>query len=124
MNKTNKIIGWTLGGIVAFIFIASGLFKLSGGNEEMIRELGGANKLIALGILEVGIAIIFLFPRTGIIGSLLMIAYIGGAMAVHFVGEKPLLPLVVIEILIWMASALRFPELIQRLMGKTPERAL
>lgn len=116
-DKTKKILGWILAGLVAFVFIGSGGFKISGGNAEMVKGLGGAENMLLLGILEVFIAIVFLYPRTGVVGALLGIAYMGGAMAVHLVNGQSVLLLVVIEVLIWTTSALRFPELIQRLKG-------
>lgn len=119
-SKTRNIINWGLSGVLAFVFVGSGLFKLSGssGTIEMAKSLGGTVNLVTLGVLELLIALLFLIPRTGIIGALLMIAYMGGAMAVHFVTGQPIIVLVVIEILIWIVSALRFPELVQRLQGQ------
>ncbi|EDM35847.1 probable integral membrane protein [Pedobacter sp. BAL39] len=116
-DKTKKILGWVLAGLVAFVFIGSGGFKISGGNAEMVKGLGGATNLLILGSLEVIIAILFLYPRTGVIGALLGIAYMGGAMAVHLVSGQSIMLLVVIEVLIWITSAVRFPELVERLRG-------
>jgi hypothetical protein len=116
-NKTRNIIGWVLGAIVAVLFIGSGVFKLSGASAtiEMTKDVGGTANLTILGILELFIATLFLVPRTGVAGALLMIAYMGGAMAVLFVSGKSIVPLIVIEILIWVTASLRFPELVQRL---------
>jgi hypothetical protein len=116
-NKTRNILGWVLAAIVAVLFIGSGVFKLSGASAtiEMTKVVGGAANLTILGILELFIATLFLVPRTGVVGALLMIAYMGGAMAVLFVSGKSIVPLIVIEILIWVTATLRFPELVQRL---------
>lgn len=116
-TKAKNIVIGILSGMVAFVFIASGLFKLLGGEKtaEMAKALGGANHLITLGMLELLMTLLFLIPRTGIIGSLLMIAYMGGAMAVHFVNGQSIVVIVLIQILIWITTAFRFPETAERL---------
>ena len=119
-SKTKNIITWILTGIAVFIFAGSGIFKLVGGDAttEMAKGLGGGSNLVILGVLELIIAGLFLYPRTGIVGALLMIAYMGGAMAVSLVTGQSVMPLIIIQILIWIASVVRFPELGQRLFNK------
>jgi len=119
-SKTKNITAWVLTGIIVFIFAASGTFKLVGGDAtaEMAKGLGGANNLVILGVLELVIAGLFLYPRTGIVGALLMIAYMGGAMAVGFISGHSITLLIVIQILIWVTSVFKFPELGQRLFNK------
>lgn len=114
-SKTKNIIGWVLGGLISFVFVGSGIMKIMGGNPEMVKSLGGETNMLVLGIVELLMVLLFLFPRTGIVGSLLMIAYTGGAMAVHLTTGQSIIFLVVIQILIWLISAYRFPELTQRL---------
>ncbi len=114
-SKTKNIIGWVLAGLVAFIFVGSGIMKLMGGNLEMAKSLGGETNMMALGVLELVMVVLFLIPRTGVVGSLLIIAYTGGAMAVHLTTGQSIIFLVVIQIVIWLVSAYRFPELTSRL---------
>ncbi|MBK6979965.1 MAG: DoxX family protein [Cytophagaceae bacterium] len=117
-SKTKNITGWVLAGLVAFVFVGSGILKLMGGTPEMVKGLGGINNVTLLGGLELIIAALFLFPRTGVVGSLLAIAYMGGAMAVHLTTGQSLIMLVVIQILIWITSVVRFPELGQQLFNR------
>ncbi|MCP9757191.1 DoxX family protein [Lacihabitans sp. CCS-44] len=116
-NKTKNIIGWVLAGLLSFVFVGSGIMKIMGGNAEMAKGLGGETNMLALGILELVMVILFLIPKTGVVGALLMIAYIGGAMAVHLTTGQSIIFLVVIQIVIWLISAFRFPELTQRLFS-------
>ncbi|HQD08267.1 MAG TPA: DoxX family protein [Flavihumibacter sp.] len=117
-GKTKNVVSWILTGLVSFIFLGSGIFKLMGGNPEMAASIGGRTNLIALGWLEIVITALFLFKRTGVVGSLLMIAYMGGAMAVLFVAHQPYIFIIVVQVLIWLAASWRFPELKQRLFNQ------
>lgn len=121
-NKTKKIIGWVLASLVSFVFVGSGIAKLTGGNAEMAKALGGESLMMILGVLELVMVILFLVPKTGIIGSLLMIAYMGGAMAVHLTSGQSIVLQTIIQVLIWLVSAYRFPELLSRL--KTAQRVV
>lgn len=118
-EKTRKIVSWIFAGLVAFVLAGSGMAKLSGGEQaaEIAKGVGGVTNLTMLGILEFAIAVIWLVPRTGLIGALLAIAYMGGAIAVHFINHQPVLIPVVIQILIWVATAYRYPEITRRLFN-------
>lgn len=117
-KKTRNIVGWVLTSIVCLILLASGSFKLSGGNPEMIEGVGGETNLVILGILEIVIVVLLLIPKTVVIGTLLAVAYMGGAIAVHFTGGQSLTVPIAIESLIWVAAFVRLPELSERLLNK------
>jgi hypothetical protein len=119
-NKKRKIIYWTLTGLVAVILTGSAMGKLTGGEQavEMAKGLGGHTNLITLGILELAIVVLWLIPRTGVLATLLAVAYIGGAMAVHFVNNQSILVPTIIQIIIWSVASYRFPELTKRLLNK------
>lgn len=118
--KSGKLMYWGATILVAFIFVGSGLMKIIGGDAtvEMAKEMGGENNLLIVGVLELFIALVWLLPRTGVAGSFLAMAYMGGAIAVHFVSGQPMIVPVVIEVLIWLAAAVRFPELTRRLFNR------
>jgi DoxX-like family len=119
-TNTQKIIYWTLSGLVSFILVGSATAKLSGGDQaiEMAKGLGGTTNLTILGILELLIAVLWLIPRTGVLATLLAVSYIGGAIAVHFVSNQPILVPVIIQTIIWAVAAYRFPELTKRFFNK------
>lgn len=121
-TKTQKIIQWTMAGIVGFIYIGSGLSKLAGGEEagKMAMGMGLSMETFQmLGILEIVGALLFLFPRTGIIGTLFLAAYMGGAMSIHLAKDLALTAPAMIEAITWVAAFVRFPELKNRLLGMT-----
>ena len=70
-----------------------------------------------LGVLELICIGLFIYPRTSIVGTLLIAAYMGGAIATHLQHQMPLVTPVIIETVIFITAAVRFPELSKRLMG-------
>lgn len=119
MNK-NNILNIVLTALVSLIFVASGFFKLMPPADkaaEMAKGVGGATNLTLLGILEISMVVLFIMKRTGVLGSLLLIAYMGGAIAVHLTTGQPLLVPILIQAFVWIVSAYRFPELKQRLFN-------
>jgi uncharacterized membrane protein len=67
-SKTKNIIGWVLAGLVSLVFVGSGFMKLTNAPAEMVKMLGGQNTVNILGILELVMVVLFLIPRTGIVG--------------------------------------------------------
>ncbi|TAE83707.1 MAG: DoxX family protein [Bacteroidetes bacterium] len=119
-TKTTNIINWSLAGLVGFIFIGSAISKLIGGNEaiEMASGIGLTPdnfKLIA--ILELVCVLLFIIPRTGVLGTLLLAAYMGGAIATHLTHGQPIVGPAVIEAIVWVVAVVRFPELRNRLLN-------
>lgn len=119
ITKTKKVTQWILTGVIVLIFIGSGIFKLTGGEAtiQMAKSVGGVSNLTSLAILEFAIALLFIIPRTALIGSLLIMAYMGGAMAVLLANNQSIIAPTIIQILIWGVSFYRFPELKQRLIN-------
>lgn len=119
--KTQKIIQWVLAGLVGFIFIGSAVNKLVGGEEaiKMAATMGltpAAFKAIA--IVELLSVVLFIIPRTGIIGTLLLASYMGGAIATHVEHDQPFIAPAIIAAFVWIVAVVRFPELKERLLGK------
>ena len=120
-TKTRNIIGWVLTALLAFVFIASAVMKLTA-SEQVIKSAASWGLSIStfksLAFLEIAFFILFAIPRTGLLGTLFLTAYLGGAIATHLEHNIPILPPMVIEALVWITATVRFPELSRRLMGK------
>lgn len=117
-DKTKNILKWVLGGLIAALFIFSGIGKFfaEGDNLKQAEAMGlTAANLKILGGVEIFAALLFLNPKTGLVGTFLLMAYMGGAICAHLLSGEDLTPVIVIEILIWLIAAFRFPELTQRL---------
>ena len=117
----NKIIYWVLTALVALVFIGSAFGKFTANPEALKMGEGlGLTKqaFINLGIIEIVAAILFIIPRTGIVGTLLLAAYMGGAIATHLEHNLPFIAQCGIQAFIWVVAIYRFPELRSRLMGR------
>ena len=120
-TKTRNIIGWILTALLAFVFIGSASMKLMA-SEQVIKSATSWGLSITtfktLAFVEVISFLLFAIPRTGLLGTLLLTAYLGGAMATHLEHNIPIIPPMIVEALVWITATIRFPELSRRLMGK------
>jgi uncharacterized membrane protein YphA (DoxX/SURF4 family) len=113
-SKAARIAGWIMTILPALLFISSGAMKLA--HPPQLDE--GFNHLqlpvswaFGLGVLELSCLLIYLIPRTAVIGAILLTGYLGGAMVTHLrVGEPPVTH-VILGIVLWGALYLRDPRL-------------
>jgi len=110
-----RTVGRICTGLVAFVFIASASVKLSGlprVAEELGGRLGFPESMIPwLAAAQFAGLALFLFPRTAVLGGVLLTGYLGGAVAALVrIGDPPVVPAVVAG-LIWLALICREPTL-------------
>ena len=120
-TKTRNTINWVLAGLVALIYIGSAAGKLSGSADavKMAEGFGiSAGSFTILGVVELIAVILFVIPHTGILGTLLLAAYMGGAVATHLEHNLSIVAPAVISAFVWIVAVVRFPELTQRIIGK------
>lgn len=92
----------------------SGVMKLvqPPGLAEGFGHLGWpVNLALALGILELACTIVYVIPRTAVLGAILLTGYLGGAIATHVRIGDPFLPVILMGVLIWGGLCLRDPRL-------------
>ena len=66
---------------------------------------------VGLGILEIACTVIYLIPRTAILGAILLTGYLGGAMLTHLrVGDPWIMPFL-LGVALWGGLWLRDPRL-------------
>jgi len=70
-----------------------------------------AHLSIPLGIVELGCTILYLIPRTSVLGAILLAGYLGGAVATHVRVEEAFFMPIVLGILVWGGLFLREPRL-------------
>jgi hypothetical protein len=118
-DKLKKIIYWVLTGLVAFVFVGSALGKLTADADALKMAEGfglNAQNYTILGVIEIISIILFIIPRTGILGTLLLAAYMGGAIATHLEHGQSVIAPCVIQTFLWIVAIYRFPELKSRLL--------
>jgi hypothetical protein len=75
---------------------------------EGFKHLGYPEHLaFALGVVELVSTIVYVIPRTAVLGAILVTGYLGGAIATHVrLGEQFISP-AILGILVWAGLALR-----------------
>ena len=85
--------GRTMGGLVILFMLMDSIFKFIV-NEEVIKgsaDLGfQVHHLPIMGTLGLIATLLYIFPRTEILGALLLTGYWGGAIATHVRMDNPL----------------------------------
>lgn len=87
-------LGRVMSGLFAlFMLGASATPKLMGMPvaEETMAQLGWPpGYAFAIGVLELTLVLLYLFPRTSVLGAILFMGLLGGAMATQIRAESPL----------------------------------
>ena len=93
--------------------------KLTGAKEgvEMASNFGFDKQMyFMIGVVELVSVVLFVLPRTGILGSFLLVAFLGGAIATHLQHGESIVAPCIIEAFVLLVSFYRFPELISGLL--------
>jgi hypothetical protein len=110
ISKTRKIVGWVIAGLLTALYLYSAAGKLFLHPEQMEQlHLGDWRMIIAIG--EIGSALLFLFPKTNKLGTLLLSAYMGGAIIIHMTGGISIMMFAIVLILVWVTGFVRNQDL-------------
>jgi hypothetical protein len=103
--------GWILTAIVGGMLTFSAVTKFTGMADEEFTRLGYANNAaMIIGTIEILCALIYLFPKTAVLGAVLLTGYLGGATATHVRIHDPFIGPVIGGVLVWLAVYLRDPR--------------
>lgn len=92
-SRRNAIIGWTLSGLVGAFLLFSASFKFFMVDivHQTMEPLGwGPEYTLFIGIIEVACVVLYLIPRTAVLGAILETALLGGAIATQVRVSNPL----------------------------------
>lgn len=108
--KWQIVTGWVLSGILALVFLPSAYFKIvqPAGFLDGWTKTYPAGAARPLGLIELLTFVLYLVPKTRYLGGLIMLAYLGGAVATHVHADdgKLFVP-VIIGIIAWLGLFLR-----------------
>ncbi len=106
INLIKKIAAWVIAASLTALFLYSAAGKLFIHPEMMSGSpLGDWRIIIAIG--EIVSALLFLFPKTNVYGTLLLSSYMGGAIIVHMMSATSIIFPSFVLILVWVVGFLR-----------------
>jgi uncharacterized membrane protein YphA (DoxX/SURF4 family) len=104
-------VGWVLTALPALMLTFSGVSKFSDspGVVEGFKHLGWPLQMATtLAVLELGSTLLYLIPRTTVLGAILLTGYLGGAIATHVrIGETNVFVHCILGVVIWLGVYLR-----------------
>ena len=106
-----------ISGLVAVFLLLDGGMKLAKPAfvvTENVRLGYRESVIFPLGVVLIVCTILYLIPRTAVLGAILLTAYLGGAVATHVRAGEPVFSVVfaiVFGVLVWLGLYLRNPTL-------------
>jgi DoxX-like family len=109
MNKSRKIAAIVFTVLAAGMVVMSGVMKLLGSEQvvTVMTNVGVGPYINLLGMMEIGFAAIFIYPKTMKIGLLLLSCYFAGAIATELSHGGPIANPIMPLVLVWIAAFLR-----------------
>jgi len=110
VSKTARVTGWIMSILPVLMLLMSAVMKFIPNKqmEEGFTHLGWPMKLaVGLGIVELTCTILYLIPRTAVLGAILLTGYLGGAIATTARVGDGFIPTVIMGIFLWGGLFLR-----------------
>ncbi|QNR85064.1 DoxX family protein [Pedobacter riviphilus] len=117
-QKTIKVTGWILTAILGLLLTMSATMKITLNDTALAQAVAfGINTATYqfIGVIEILSLLLFIIPRTGMPGTMRLVAYLGGAIVTHLQHQQPIAMVVSVQALLWATVIVRFPELGQRI---------
>jgi hypothetical protein len=115
VSKARIWTGRVISALPVLLMLMSGIMKLTKGPAVVkgFADLGYQPQIILpLGFVEIGCVILYLIPRTSVLGAILMTGYLGGAVATHArMSDWMFLAPFILGTLVWLGLLLREPRL-------------
>jgi len=108
VSKAARVTGYILSALPVLMLVMSGVMKLAR-TTEVVKGFADwpAGTAVSLGLVELACTVIYLVPRTAVLGAILLTGYLGGATAVSVrMGASFILP-VACGVLVWGGLYLR-----------------
>jgi hypothetical protein len=114
VSKKALWIGWILGALPTPLLISSAIIKFIQPRfmmDDWLKSGWPQAAAIPLGVIELTCTILYLFPRTAMLGAILLTGYMGGAIAHHVRLGQPFFIQTALPVLLWLGLYLRDPRL-------------
>lgn len=102
--------GRVLSALPVLLLVFSSVMKLvqPPGFADGLAHLGiPLSQATGLGLLELGCTLVYLVPRTSVLGAILLTGYLGGATAIHVRVGDPFFGPVLLGVMLWGGLFLR-----------------
>ena len=115
VSKKANVIGWILSILPCLLMLMSAAMKFikPAGFADGLEHMGWQeSSMTIIGVVEILIIVIYLIPKTSILGAILIVAYLGGAVATHVRVEEGAFPVIfaaIFGVLVWVGLYLRDP---------------
>jgi len=114
VSKKRLWAGRVISALPVLMLLFSGAMKLIKPAflvQEFVR-LGYPESLaLGIGILELSCTVVYVIPRSSVLGAILLTAYLGGATATHVRIGDPFFGPVVLGVVVWVGLYLRGGQL-------------
>ncbi len=115
VSKKSLWAGRIISALPVLLLLLSGVVKLikPAGVVQGFAHFGYSESVIvSIGIIELACTVVYLIPRTSILGAILLTGYLGGATATNVrIGDPLFLVPAILGVLVWGGLFFREPRL-------------
>ena len=112
MDK-QRVAGWVVSAIPGLMIGSGGIntmLKLPFVMEGLLKYGYPESAVVGMGLAAFLSAVLYLIPRTAMVGAILLTGYLGGATATHVRAGEPWFFAVIFGILVWVGLVMRDPK--------------
>jgi hypothetical protein len=106
--------GWILGVLPTPLLVSSAIIKFIQPKfmmDDWLKSGWPQSVALPLGVIELTCTVLYLIPRTAMLGAILLTGYMGGAIAHHVRLGEPFYIQAALPVLLWIGLYLREPRL-------------
>ncbi len=110
VSKGVRWAGHVVSILPALLLLMSATMKFvqPAGFAEGLEHMGwNTSTMFYIGIVEIACTVLYLIPRTAVLGAILLTAYMGGAIATHVRVGDPFYTQILVGVFIWGGLFLR-----------------
>jgi hypothetical protein len=116
-SRTTHWIGYAISALGVLFLILDAVIKvlrLAPAIEATVQLGYPEHLVLTIGLVELACLVVYVIPRTAVLGAILMAGYLGGAITTHLrIGSEPFAVFfpVILGLMLWGGLYLRDPQL-------------